>query len=446
MNVNQKGIYREILDLGIPSFLEALFITFASVFDSKMVSAMGVSAISAVSVTNQPRLFAFSIFFALNIVTSSLVAKYYGKKDRDRANMVFDHVIKLVVIAGVILSIVLVLAAKPVMIVFSGQPDTLNDSITYFRIVMGGMIFNLLFMTINAALRGCGKTKLTFASNAVSCVVNLFFNYLLIEGHLGCPALGIAGAGIATVLGTVAAFILCLYFALKKDEYISIPYCLKKRFRITKESISEILHLTKSSLVDNISMRAALLVISGITARIGSYYMSIYSIGMYLLNVNFAVGSGLQTSALALVGRSYGEGSREKMNEYKNAHVKLGFICSVIVGVIIAAGGKWFYTFFDRDPEFISIGAMSCVMIAVIGIFQTQKFVMNGCLQGVGAMSEVMRASLVFSAVNLCTVAFTVLVLHLNLYGVWMSAMLAQLSQAVILYIFIRRNEAFNGG
>ena len=81
--MEQKGIYKEILNLGIPSFLEALFNTFASIIDSKMVAVMGVSAISAVSVTNQPRLFAFSIFFALNTVTSSLIAKYYGKKDRD---------------------------------------------------------------------------------------------------------------------------------------------------------------------------------------------------------------------------------------------------------------------------------------------------------------------------------------------------------------------------
>ena len=71
---DEKRLNREILKIGIPSFLETLFTTFASIIDSKMVSAMGVSAISAVSVTNQPRLFIFSLFFALNTVTTSLIA------------------------------------------------------------------------------------------------------------------------------------------------------------------------------------------------------------------------------------------------------------------------------------------------------------------------------------------------------------------------------------
>ena len=74
--LEKRKITKDILNIGVPSFLETLFTTFAGIIDSKMVSAMGVTAISAVSVTNQPRLFIFSVFFALNTVTSSLVAKY----------------------------------------------------------------------------------------------------------------------------------------------------------------------------------------------------------------------------------------------------------------------------------------------------------------------------------------------------------------------------------
>ena len=63
----RKRLYREIRKVGVPSFLETLFATFVAIIDSKMVSVLGVTAISAVSVTNQPRLFFYSIFFALVI-------------------------------------------------------------------------------------------------------------------------------------------------------------------------------------------------------------------------------------------------------------------------------------------------------------------------------------------------------------------------------------------
>ena len=444
--MEQKGVYKEILNLGIPSFLEALFNTFASIIDSKMVAVMGVSAISAVSVTNQPRLFAFSIFFAIYTVTSSLIAKYYGRKDRDGANMIFDHVLKIVTILSIVMSILLVILARPIMILFSGQPDTMNDSVIYFRIVMGGMIFNLLFMAINAALRGYGKTKLTFASNVLSCVVNLFCNYLLIEGHWGFPALGMAGAALATVLGTVAAFILCLVFAFRENQFVNIPYCLKRRYRMTRDCLQEIWTLTKSCVVDTITMRATLLAISGITARIGSFYMSIYAIGMYLLNFNYALGTGLQTSAVALVGRSYGEGSTEKVNRFKNAHIRLGLICSIVLGMIMAVGGRWFFGFFSQDPKFISVGFTSCILIGLASISQTQKFILNGCLQGVGAMRDVMIASIfAYSLINLALVALTVLVLHWGIWGVWLSVVVSQTTHAVALYLLTRRNKAFSG-
>ncbi len=442
ITTEQKPVIREILNIGIPSFLETLFTTFAGIIDSKMVSALGVTAISAVSVTNQPRLFIFSVFFALNTVTSSLVAKYFGKKDRETANRIFDHVMKLVLILSALLSILAVVLARPIMIAFANQKDTMEHSIIYFRIVMGGMIFNLVFMTINSALRGCGLTKLTFVSNVVSCLVNILCNYLFIEGHLGFPRLEYAGAAIATVTGNFAAMILTLVFANKKDLFVNIPYCLKQKYRMTKESLTEITQLAKSCVTDSLAMRLSLLFISGIVARIGSYQMAVYSVGMHLLNVNFALGTGLQTAGVALIGRSYGAEDKKMMKTYKNSLVRIGNITAVALALVIIAGGRWFFGFFSEDEKFIEMGTISCCIIGIITLAQTLKFVYSGYLQGIGAMKQVMVASIVaFAGVNLTTLAVFVLVLHSGIWGVWISSLLSQSVQAIILYIYVRKAE-----
>ncbi|MBP3238796.1 MAG: MATE family efflux transporter [Lachnospiraceae bacterium] len=442
ITTEQKPVIREILNIGIPSFLETLFTTFAGIIDSKMVSALGVTAISAVSVTNQPRLFIFSVFFALNTVTSSLVAKYFGKKDRETANRIFDHVMKLVLILSALLSILAVVLARPIMIAFANQKDTMEHSIIYFRIVMGGMIFNLVFMTINSALRGCGLTKLTFVSNVVSCLVNILCNYLLIEGHLGFPRLEYAGAAIATVTGNFAAMIMTLVFANKKDLFVNIPYCLKQKYRMTKESLTEITQLAKSCVTDSLAMRLSLLFISGIVARIGSYQMAVYSVGMHLLNVNFALGTGLQTAGVALIGRSYGAEDKKMMKTYKNSLLRIGNITAVALALVIIAGGRWFFGFFSEDEKFIEMGTISCCIIGIITLAQTLKFVYSGYLQGIGAMKQVMVASIVaFAGVNLTTLAVFVLVLHSGIWGVWISSLLSQSVQAIILYIYVRKAE-----
>ena len=442
----QKGLSREIVSIGVPSFLETLFTTFVSVIDSKMVSALGTSAISAVSVTNQPRLFIYSVFFALSTVTTSLVARYNGSEDRENANRIFDHVLKLTLILSVILGIMAVVLARPIMILFSGQKDTLEDSIIYYRIVMGGMIFNLVFLTINAALRGFGKTKLTLADNALSCVVNIIFNYLLIEGHCGFPAWGIAGAAAATVLGNVAACLLSIVFTCSKKLFISIPYCISQRYHMTKDSLKEIMTMAKSCLIDNLSMRVTLLIISGITARIGSFQMAIYSIGNYLLNVNYALGTGYQTSAVTLIGRSYGENDFGKLKDFRKKILMLGMISAAVLSVVIVFGGKAFFRFFSDDETFITMGGISSIFIGVIAIFQTLKFINTGCLQGVGKMKEVMICSIVgFSCVNLLMVVLTVLVFKWGINGVWTSTLISQAAQALLLAFFIRKTPAFSG-
>ena len=442
--MDKKKITKDIFEIGIPSFLETLFTTFAGIIDSKMVSELGITAISAVSVTNQPRLFIFSIFFALNTVTSSLTARYLGKKDRDMANRILDTVLKLVIILSVVASIFSVVLAKPIMIAFANQKDTMDASILYFRIVMGGMIFNMVFMTINSALRGCGKTKITFITNVVSCLVNIFFNYLLIEGHWGFPRLEFAGAAIATVSGNIAAMFLTIWFAMKKDLFVNIPYCLEKKFKVTKQSLHEIGELAKSCITDSLAMRLSLLFISGIVARIGSYQMAVYSVAMHLLNINFALGTGFQTSAVALVGRSYGASDKASMNAYKNQTVKLGMIAAVGLAILTVVGGKWFFSFFSNDPEFIRLGAISCIYIGVITLAQTLKFVYSGCLQGIGAMREVMVASIVsFAGVNLITLIFLVLVFKVGLWGVWISSLLSQTVQAFMLYRYVRKSKAY---
>lgn len=439
-----RKILKDITEIGVPSFFEALFIAVSYIIDSKMVSAMGVTAISAVSVTGPPKTFVLSVFVALNTVLTSLVAKSMGEEDQDFANRYFDSVLKIVIVLSVIFSILSVALARPIMFAISHQMDTLDASVAYFSIVMGGMIFNTIFLTINAAFRGCGHTRLTFISNIISCIVNIIFNYLLIEGHLGFPALGIKGAAIATVAGTVAALIYMVCIAFRKDMFVNIPYCISRKFKLSKEGTQEIRTMSASTITDGIVMRISILLIGAVVARIGSFQMAVYSVGMHLMTINQALGTGFQTSGIALIGRSYGARDKVLMNQYKNNIEKLGAISAVVLGLIIIAGGRWFYAFFSDDPEFISMGVTSCMFIGAITLSQTMKFVYTGCLQGIGAMKEVMKASIIsFSVVNLSIVAITVFVLKLGIWGAWTGSLVAQTVQAIMLWYYIKQSEEF---
>ena len=81
---------------------------------------------------------------------------------------------------------------------------------------MGGTIFNTVSLVLNAAQRGAGNTRIAMTTNLVSNVVNICFNYLLIGGNFGFPALGVRGAAIATVSAQLISTLGCFAYAFSK--------------------------------------------------------------------------------------------------------------------------------------------------------------------------------------------------------------------------------------
>ena len=116
------------------------------------------------------------------------------------------------------------------------------------------MIFNVLSMGINAAQRGAGNTMIALRTNLISNLVNICGNYLLINGHFGFPALGITGAAIATVFGTVVACVMSIVSICPKDGFISIPYMIKHHIRLRMEPLLEIIKVGYSVFIEQVLM------------------------------------------------------------------------------------------------------------------------------------------------------------------------------------------------
>ena len=200
---HSKEDIKKTLDMAWPAMLESFFAAFAGLVDSLMVSSLGSYAVAAVGLTTQPKFLGLSLFIASNVAISALVARRKGEDKKEEANKIFSTFLVFLLAAAVLMSIVLVVFADPIIRLCGSEELTHDSAVTYFRIIMGGMLFNVLQMGINSAQRGAGNTRITMRTNLVSNTVNIIFNYLLIQGHFGFPALGIRGAALATVLGTV---------------------------------------------------------------------------------------------------------------------------------------------------------------------------------------------------------------------------------------------------
>ena len=198
--------YRFAFHMAWPAVVESFFVSFAGLVDSLMVSSLGSSSVAAVGLTTQPKFISLCFFLALNVAISALVARRRGQQDQRGANRVLLTAFIITLVVGILISALCVAGAETIMGWAGANEDTLASSTLYFRIISGGMIFNVMFLAINAAQRGSGNTRIAMYTNVTGNLVNIVGNYFLINGHFGFPALGIQGAAMATVLGTIVAF------------------------------------------------------------------------------------------------------------------------------------------------------------------------------------------------------------------------------------------------
>jgi putative MATE family efflux protein len=423
-----KNKYRKrTLSIARPSVLESFFIAIAGVIDTLMVSNLGSEAVAAVGLTTQPKFIALSFFFAINVAVSALVARRKGEERKDRANQILLTAFVMSLILCAIISFLMVTFTPDIVRLAGSGPDTHEMGSAYLRILMMGLIFNVVSMVINAAQRGSGNTRVAFVTNLVSSIVNICLNYLLIEGHMGFPALGVRGAALATVGGTVVASIMSIRSLFRKSSYMSLPMMVRKKIRYSFAIQKEIIGLGVNIFLENIAARIGFLVTAVTAAKLGTDQFAAHNVGMNLLSLTFAFGDGMQVAAVALTGNALGAGKKEEAIKYGNTCQTIGLTISAIIAVILLLFRKGIFELFFDDAHIIEMGSTITFFLIFIVLFQITQVIFGGCLRAAGDVKFTLVASLLsITIVRSASTLFFVNVLELGLAGIWMGILADQ--------------------
>ncbi len=423
---------KRVIHIAWPAVLESFFTAFVGLVDSYMVSSLGAAAVASVGLTTQPKFVGLSLFFASNVAVSALVARRKGENNKEGANRIFATALTFIVLAAIVLSCILVSFADPIIRFCGSEPETHDGAVTYFRIIMGGMIFNCIQMGINAAQRGAGNTKITMRTNLVSNVVNVIFNYLLIGGNFGFPALGISGAALATVLGTVVACFMSILSVRKVDNFVSISYIFQQKISPTFAALKNLVSVGYSVFAEQLLMRIGFMATSMMMASQGTDAMAAHQVGMNIMGLSFSFGDGLQATAVALIGFSLGAKKPDLAKEYGAICRVLGTCISVVLAFAYFIGGRWLYSMFFEEPDIITIGVKIMYVAAIVVMLQISQVIYMGCLRGAGdtlytAMASTISVSLVRTAVSY----IAGFLLSGGVIGIWMGIVADQGSRLI---------------
>ena len=428
VGVKSKDLYRDIIRIAWPSFVELLLTQLTSMVDLMMVGSMGgkanpeigTQALAAVGLTTQPKFLLMTAFIAMNTGVTALVARNKGTNDKKQANLVVRQGLLFTFIATILLSLIGYFLAKP-MVIFMGSTEDIvtNLATSYLQIQMIGFLSFALTSTITAALRAVGDSRTCMIYNLIANLVNVICNWLLIYGHLGLPELGVAGASIATVIGQFVAFFIALGVILKGNGFLKLEF--KLGFKPNKLVLNNIYGIGVPAMIEQLLMRAGMILFAKTVASLGTTAYATHQVCMNIQALSYMTGQAFAVSATTLMGQSLGKRRTDMAQAYCSRTRTVGLCFSLVLALTFSIFGRNIVGLYNSDPDIIEIGGRIMLFVAFLQPFQSSQFIIAGGLRGAGDTKS--TAIITFISVLLIRpiVAFILVSTRLGLYGAWIA-------------------------
>lgn len=433
MNSQTRQLIKNTIAMAWPTVMESFFVAMAGMIDTWMVSSMGAEAVAAVGLTTQPKFIGLSLFVANNIAVSALIARRRGEERKEDANRILQTALIFSLVAGTLVSCVCVYFASTIIHLCGSETSTHQAAVSYFRIIMGGMIFNILSLVINAAQRGAGNTRIAMRTNVTSNVVNVICNYLFIEGHLGFPALGVQGAALATLLGTIVACIMSIFSILPKNQFVSIQLWKCPKVIEFAKTLQSIFKISYSAMFEQILLRIGFISVAVMAAKQGTDAFAAHQVAMNVMSLSFSLGDGMQAAAVALIGQSLGREEIQQAKLYGKISQRIGNLISVALAVIYLFGGRKYYEMFFSEEEIVAIGVSIMHIMVFIVPLQIRQVIYIGCLRGAGDILFTTFTSALSVTIVRPVMSYVFCYLFgMGIVGIWLGVVCDQICRVIL--------------
>lgn len=423
-------VSKHVMKIVWPAMIEAFLVSLVTMLDGIMVSDLGNNANTAITITKQPIFLMICFVTALNIAITTIVARRKGQGRIESANKTMHVGVVIAAIFALFLSGLMFLLAKPVCLFMGATDDTVSLATTYLQIISAGFIFNALRLSINAAQRGMGNTKVSMITNVIANVVNVGLNYLLITGKFGFKAYGIAGAAYATIIGNAVAFVISFLTILIAKKGLKFNF---KFLRPNKETLKDIFHIFPSTMVEQAFMRIGFILFAIIVNKMGTDQTYVHGICNDINSLLFTLSDGFAIGTSAIVGHRLGEKRKDLAVVYAKVSIMLSVFCGILIcGLMLLVRGNIIMLYKPERQELFDMASNVLIIGAMIMIPQNIQWVITGVLRGSGDTKFTAANSLI-SVTFVRPIISYLLCYHtpLGLYGAWLGMFADQFLRCV---------------
>jgi len=423
--------------LAIPIMISMLLTASYNIIDGIWVTGLGQAAIAGIG-------FVTPIFMILNGVSvglgsgaTSSISRFVGAGDHEKASQSAEQSIILFLIASIVLTVILLIIQEPLLKLYGASGQSLTEAMKYGTPLFLGLIGFMYGNGGSGILRGEGDMKRAMYAVIISVILNAILDPIFIY-TLG---FGTAGAAIATVLSSLGAGSVILYWILiKKDTYVNVDL---KNFRFNKEILKDILKVGIPSSLDMFVMSISMsLYLTFITAISGNYGIAAFSSGQRLYLIAIMPLTAISSAVTAITGSSYGAKNGDYISRTHVYGAKFAFLFGTTTLLLLNIFATPLATMFAYTeetapliPEIVNFIRIGCLSLPFTGIGMPSSFFYQGIGKGNISLAWTILREAVF------TVSATYIFgmyLNMGLIGIWIGLFLGRAIANLLNFFFAK--------
>lgn len=428
MNTPVSG--KSLLKIGMPVTLSLLITQIQQITDQIFLGHASAEYLSAVGNATFTIWTTVSFLFALGTGTAILVSQSLGAKNRERAEELLGSSLVWSSLFSFLVFAVWAFFNRKIFILMGVEEPVLSYAVRYTGIYSFGVLISGLTSSANAVFNGSGATKPMMISALIRGLVNAGLDWVLIFGHFGFPALGIAGAAIATLTADIVGGIYSLSAAFNPK----LPISLSLRV-LGKAKFGTYIQIIRTGLptgLEEFAWNLGNIMLIRFLNVIDPLATGIYTIVMSITLVPTLIFMGLGSASTTITGHRFGEGKHELIRPVIRDALALCTILSVIATAIFGLFPTFFASLFTKDLTVIDQIPPMLLVYSLALFPKAANIIFGGGIRGMGDTKWMLLTQIFGTVFVLAVARFMIGALSLAVVGVFTAMFLDELVRSVM--------------
>lgn len=440
---NKMGVMpvdKLLLNMSLPMMVSMLVQALYNIVDSIFVAKLSENALTAVSLAFPIQTLLIALGTGTGVGVNSLLSKQLGEKNFKQVSKTAMNGIFLAVLSYIAFVIVGIVGVRPFYAsqIKDADPEIFTMGVQYLTIVCVcsfGLYAQLIFEKL---LQSTGKTLYSMITQAVGAIINIILDPIMIFGLFGMPALGVAGAAIATVIGQIVGGTLGLYFNVRKNKEITLSV---KGFRPDTGTIGNIYKVGVPSIIMQAIGSVMTYGMNMILITFSATATAVFGVYFKLQSFFFMPVFGLNNGMIPIVAYNYGAGKRSRLIKAIKCSLVYAFVLLFVGFIVFETMPAALLGMFDASEEMLAIGVPALRIIGVHFLIAWFCIIAGSVFQSLGNGVYSLVVSVARQLVVLLPAAFILARLG-GLHAVWWAFPIAEgMSLCASVFFMVKINR-----